>query len=125
MGRIFGFLSIVVTMAIGLWLYSTQIRTMSGSPATTTPKAAAEAVGVKNDLISIANAERGYLASEGRYGTLDELVSGKYITITGRPPYTYEVETDSDGFRVTATRTTPGSPTQVSIDQTMDIQSSD
>lgn len=125
MGRIFGFLSIVVTMAIGLWLYSTQIRTMSGSPATATPKAAAETVAVKNDLISIANAERGYLASEGRYASLDELVAGKYITITSRPPYTYEAEATTDGFRVTATRSGPGSPTQVSIDQTMEIQASE
>ena len=124
MGRIFGFLSIVVTMAVGLWLYSTQIHTMSATPATT-PKAAAEAVGVKNDLISIANAERGYLASEGRYGTLDELVAGKYITITSRPPYSYEAQATSDGFRITATRTTPGSPTQLSIDQTMEIETGD
>jgi hypothetical protein len=43
---------------------------------------------------------------KGKYASLDELISGNYITIKGeRPPYIYDVETTSGSFRATATRT--------------------
>ena len=82
--------------------------------------------GVKNDLIGIANAERGYMASQGRYASLEELTSGNYITIRGeRPPYFYDVQTTDDSFRVTATRTTKGAPAQLWITENMQVQASD
>ncbi len=122
MGRILGFVGLMMAMAIGMYVYSKQIETVSGTTAAATPKDAANITGIKNDLISIANAERGYFASEARYGSLDELVAGKYISISAeRPPYVYEVSTTSSGFLVTATRTTPGGPQQISIDETMQI----
>lgn len=125
MGRILGLLGVVVAMAIGLYVYSSQVKTMQASP-TSDPATAANITGVKTDLLSIANAERGYLAQEGHYASLDELVGGKYLTISGsRPPYTYDVETDNDGFRVTATRSGPGSPAKIWVDQTMEVQSSE
>jgi hypothetical protein len=81
---------------------------------------------VKNDLISIANAERGYLALQGKYASLDELTSGNYITTKGdRPPYTYDVEVTSGSFRATATRTTKGAPAQLWITESMQVQASD
>ena len=125
MGRILGLLGVVVAMATGLYVYSSQVKTMQASP-TSDPATAANITGVKTDLLSIANAERGYLAQEGHYASLDELVGGKYLTISGsRPPYTYDVETDNDGFRVTATRSGPGSPARIWVDQTMEVQSSE
>ena len=125
MGRALGFISILITLAVGAYIYSTQIQGVSKTGGGATPQAAANITGVKNDLISIANAERGYVAQQGKYASLDELISGKYITITGeRPPYVYDVSTSSDGFRVTATRNGPGSPAQIWIDQTMEVQTS-
>ena len=125
MGRILGLLGVVIAMAIGLYFYSSQIKTTENVP-TANPATAANITGVKTDLLSIANAERGYLAQEGHYASLDELVSGKYLTISGsRPPYSYDVETIGDGFRVTATRSGPGSPAKVWVDQTMEVQSSE
>jgi hypothetical protein len=60
-------------------------------------------------FIGIANAERGFMASQGKYASLNELISGNYITISGeRPPYFYDVETTPNSFRATATRTTKG-----------------
>ena len=35
--------------------------------------------GVKGDLLSIANAERSFNATEGHYGSLEDLVSGHYV----------------------------------------------
>ncbi len=123
MGRILGFVGLLMAMGIGLYLYSKQVETVSGAAGGATPQAAANIAGVKNDLISIANAERGYFASEGHYASsLDDLVAGKYITIGAeRPPYVYDVSATSSGFVVTATRTTPGSPTTISIDETMQV----
>ena len=125
MGRILGLLGVVIAMAIGLYVYSSQIKATEGVPAAD-PATAANITGVKADLLSIANAERGYLAQEGHYASFDELVSGKYLTSNGsRPPYSYDVETSGDGFRVTATRSGPGSPAKVWVDQTMEVQSSE
>jgi len=123
MGRAFGFIGTIVVMAVGMYLYSTQWKTAIAPGRGTTPAGTANVVGVKNDLISIANAERGFYATEQKYASLDELISGRYITIERqRPPYTYDVETTSSGFRVTATRDGAGGPAQFWIDETMQVQ---
>jgi hypothetical protein len=125
MGRALGFLGIVIVMAVGMYLYSNQLKEASAPGGAGTPTGTANIVGVKNDLISIANAERAYFATEQKYASLDELTEGKYITIERqRPPYTYDVATTSSGFRVTATRDSAGTPAQLWIDETMQVQSS-
>lgn len=124
MARALGFLSIVITMAVGMYIYSSQLK--SAAPAgTANPEASVNIIAVQNDLLSIARAERQYLAEKGSYASLNELVSANFVTIKGeRPPYSYQVETSSDSFRVTATRSTPGSPTQIWIDDSMQVHSS-
>ena len=125
MGRALGFLGIVIVMAVGMYLYSIQLKEASAPGGASTPTGTANIMGVKNDLISIANAERGYFATEQKYASLDELIAAKYITIERqRPPYTYDVATTSSGFRVTATRDSAGAPAQFWIDETMQVQSS-
>ena len=107
---------ILVVLAVGIYIYSVQLKNASApGGGSGTPTGTANILGVKNDLISIANAERGYFATQQKYASLDELVSGKYITIERqRPPYTYDVETTASGFKVTATRDSAGSPAQLS-----------
>ena len=126
MGRTFGFLGTIIVMAVGMYLYSLQLKNVSAPGGAGAPTGTANIVGVKNDLISIANAERGYFVTQQKYASLDELVSGNYITIERqRPPYTYDVETTTSGFRVTATRDSAGAPAQLWIDETMQVKSSD
>src|SRR5215469_12866533 len=126
MGRALGFIGTIVTMAIGMYIYSVQIKTLSPSTGGGNSEEVATITGVKNDLISIANAERGYLASQGKYASLDELLSGNYLTIKSeRPPYVYDVATTDGGFRGTATRTTKGAPAQLWITESMQVQASD
>ena len=125
MGRILGFAGIMVAMAVALFFYSKQVQSVS-EPAGNAGQSAINLTGVKNDLIAIANSERAFFAQESRYAPLGELVSAKYLSIrTERPPYTYDVETSSQGFRVTATRSASGSPAKLWIDETMQIQMSD
>ena len=126
MGRLFGFVGTVVTLAIGMYLYSLQIKTLAPSATSGNPEEAATLTGVKADLIAIANAERGYLATEGKYASLDELTTGNYLTTRGeRPPYIYAVEITASGFRATATRTTKGAPAQLWVTEDMQVQASD
>jgi hypothetical protein len=128
MGRVLGFLGTVITMAIGMYIYSLQVKTLSPGAGSGggNPEEVATITGVKNDLIGIANAERGFQASQGKYASLGELTSGNYLSIKGeRPPYVYDVETTSSSFRATATRTTKGAPAQLWITETMEVQASD
>ena len=126
MGRVLGFLGTVITMAIGMYIYSLQVKTLNPGTSGGNPEEVATITGVKNDLIGIANAERGYQASQGKYASLGELTSGNYLSIKGeRPPYIYDVETTSGNFRATATRTTKGAPAQLWITETMEVKASD
>jgi hypothetical protein len=124
--RVLGFLGTIVTMAIGVYIYSLQVKTLTPGAGSGNPEEVVTVTGVKNDLIGIATAERGYLASQGKYASLDELISGNYVSIKSeRPPYVYDVEVNSGGFRATATRTTKGAPAQLWITETMQVEASD
>lgn len=126
MGRALGFVGTIVTMAIGMYIYSLQVKAIDPTAASANKMEIATIAGVKNDLIAIGNAERGYMASEGKYASFEELTSGNYLTIKGeRPPYIYDVEVNSGSFRATATRTTKGAPAQLWITDSMQVQASD
>jgi len=129
MGRLFGFLGVVVVLGVGMYIYSRQAQSSSAAAGANNPKAAINITGVKSDLISIATAERRYYASEGKYASFDELISSNYITVARqRPPYSYEVETSSSGFRVVATRSGEagsGAPAQLSVDENMEFKTSE
>ena len=82
--------------------------------------------GVKNDLLAIAQAERAYMAQNGRYVSMDELVSSHTLSMSrpGRDGYEYSLETSANGFTITARFTRASElrfPTYV-IDQTMQIR---
>jgi len=125
MGRVLGFLGTIITVAIGMYIYSTQVKTLTPGAGSGNPEEVATIAGVKNDLIGLANAERGYFATQGKYASLDELKSTNYISVKGeRPPYIYDVEITSSGFQATATRTTKGAPAQLWIDESMQVQAS-
>lgn len=124
MRNAFGFLAMVIAAAIGMYIYSQQARSVSGSAPNANPETTVNVIGVKNDLIAIANAERQFNATEGRYASLDELMSGNYITVRGsRDTYRYNVETSGSSFRVTADSSAPGAPPHFWVDDSMVVQS--
>lgn len=128
MGRAFRFLSVVIVLAAGMYIYSRQMQSTSAPVGANSPKAAIKITAVRSDLLGIASAERQYFASEGKYASFDELVSSHYLTVARqRPPYTYEIQTRSGGFRVVATRSgdeASGTPAQLSVDENMEFQQS-
>ncbi len=129
MSRLFGFLSVIIVMAIGMYIYSKQMQSSSAEAGATNPAGAINITGVRSDLISIASAERRYFATEGKYVSLEELISSSNITVARqRLPYTYSVEVGSGSFRVVATRSgdnLSGTPAQLSVDENMQFQTSE
>ena len=119
-----GVLSLVIALAAGYWFYAANLKTTG---ATGTPTQVASIVGVKSDLLSIAQAERMYQASHGSYASLDELYSSGALTVrkSGRDGYMYSSETSAEGFTITAqcqaAQASDPCPS-FSIDQDMQIQ---
>jgi hypothetical protein len=125
LGRALGLIGTVITLAAGMYFYSLQVRNLQPSGDGGSGEAAL-ITGVKMDLIGIANAERGYAAAQGKYASMDDLISGGYLTIQhDRPPYIYDLSITSSGFSATATRSTKGSPTQMWVTESMEVQSSE
>jgi len=117
---------LLIVAAIAGLIYKYYLSHGEVSSAVANPTQTIDVTGVKNDLISIAQAERTYQAEHNSYGSLDELVSSGAMTLkkSGRDGYTYEVETASDSFRVVAhcpTATVPGC-TNYAVDQTLEVQ---
>jgi hypothetical protein len=117
---------LVVALIAGLIykFYFTRMQTSGMGSAT--PAQTIDVVGVKNDLIGIAQAERAYQAEHGSYASLDDLISSGGLTMkkTGRNGYTYDVETSASGFRAVAhcpAATSPGCQ-NYSVDQTMEVE---
>ncbi len=128
MGRLFGFVGLLTALAIGMYIYAKQAQSTSAATGANNPKAAINIVGVRGDLLGIAQAERSYFATEGKYGSLDELISSHALTVIHqRPPYTYDIETSGAGFRVVATRSgddNSGTPAEMSVDENMQFSQS-
>jgi hypothetical protein len=124
MGRVLGLLVVVVIVLLSYKLYFSHLQ--STGTGTNSPVQAINVVGVKNDLIAIAQAERAYQAEHGGYATLDQLTSGGAMTMvkSGRDGYIYDVETSSDGFRAVAHCPASASSgcTNWAVDQTMEVR---
>jgi hypothetical protein len=118
-------LSIVIVLAVGYWFYASSLKT-SATAAGGAPQQVISTVGVKSDLLSIAQAERIYQASHDSYASLDELYSSGALTVkkSGRDGYTYSAEASSDAFTITARCQAQSSTPcpSFSIDQNMQIE---
>jgi hypothetical protein len=115
--------SIVVVLGIGYWIYTTNFK---ANRAVAAPEQTISVVGVKSDLLSMAQAERMYQATHGSYASLDDLYSSGALTVlkSGRVGYSYSADVSSDSFMITARCQPQGSAPcpSFSIDQTMQVQ---
>lgn len=131
-----GLIGILVTAALGLGIYMYTLKQAAPGPDMVVTQNIS-LVGVKNDLISIAQAERLYYTQNGSYTDLSTLTSSgtMNITRTSRDGYTYSAETSGNTFTVTATYTPPPveNPAGVTpphfptftIDQSMEVRQLD
>ena len=124
MRAVLGFAAVLVAAAVMLFIYKNSLQ-QSQAAGAATPTQTINVVGVKNDLLAIAQAERTYQAEHNSVASLDELVSSGEMSMkkTGRDGYTYDVESTSEGFRVTAhcSAAIQGCTNYV-VDQTMEVR---
>jgi hypothetical protein len=125
MGRAFGFLSLILVVAAGAYIYMRQTQGVM-SAGTSNPTATVDLIGVRNDLLAIAQAERSHGAMQGGYVSIDALRTQGDLTITrdNRGPYSYSAELSDSAFRIVATYGGPensGMPKTISVDQTMQV----
>src|SRR5271170_1491456 len=128
MRSIAGLVSILVVALIAGMFYKFYFSQAQSAAGGTTPAQTIDIVGVKNDLIAIAQAERSYQAEHNSYASLDDLVSSGAMSLkkSGRDGYIYDVSTSNDGFRVTATCPAARYPgcANYTIDQNMEVRPS-
>jgi hypothetical protein len=125
MGRAFGFISLIIVVGIGAYIYMHQTQSVM-SAGTSNPTATVDLIGVRNDLLAIAQAERSHQASQGAYVSIEALRSQGDLTMTrdNRGPYNYSAEISDGSFRIVATYSGPessGMPKTLSVDQTMQV----
>jgi hypothetical protein len=125
MGRAFSFVALLAVLAFGSWYYMRQTQNVM-SAGTASPTATVDLIGVRNDLLAMAQAERSHAALKGSYVSLDELRSDGDLTMQRdrRGAYTYSAEVTGSSFRIVATYSGPensGLPKSLSIDQTMQV----
>ena len=101
MRSILGILGLVIVLAIAY-----RLNTSSLDPAKAgSPKQQIDVVGIQSDLLSMAQAERLYFASNGTYATLDQLQQSGNIQFQGTNHRGYAFDIEIDGlkhFRITA-----------------------
>jgi len=124
LGSLVGLLVVALIAGLIYKNYIEKVQSTSGM----TPVQTINMVGVKNDLLAIAQAERAYQAEHGTYASLGELTSSGALTMTrtSRDGYVYDVDTSASGFRVFThcpVATVPGCQNW-SVDQTMEVQPS-
>ena len=127
MGRLFGFVGLLAALAVGAYLYSQEAQSSIGGTNAAAPTATVNVIGIQNDLLALANAERSHLALEGKYASLDELLaSGDIRTKPNRGSCSYDASVSETSFRITATcsgQAPSGMARVFSIDETMQIHS--
>jgi hypothetical protein len=122
--------SLLVFVAVAFVIYEFAFKKMASSDVGTAPTQAISLTGVRGDLLQIAQAERGGVATNGKCSTLDELLSSGALTMTRpeRDGYTYEVSCSGAEFQVIAQHppAPAGSPIRyptLSIDSNMELKS--
>ena len=123
MKAISGVLGLVLAVAIVYMVYVTQFGGEKSGPP---PKQQIDLAAVRSDLLSLAQAERRYHATNGAYATLEQLREAGDVQFkgAGRRGYEYSFEVDgAQHFRITAKPADPARadwPT-LSIDETMQM----
>jgi Tfp pilus assembly protein PilE len=95
---------LMVGAALIFVVYHSYLKSMPVTDSGTAPTQAISLTGVRSDLLQIAQAERGYIASNGHCASLDELISSNSISMTRteRDGYSYTVECAGGEFTATA-----------------------
>ena len=101
--RAFGLISVVIVLCVGFFIYQ---RSAEEVVQTGSPQEQIDVAAIRQRLLTIAQTERQYQASNGKYATLDELATAQLLPGgTEQRGYTYSAEIGASGFTITATPT--------------------
>ena len=119
--RVFGLLGVVIVLAVGLYLYQRDIESVpEGNPVQQI-----DTVAIRQRLLTIAQTERQYQVTNGKFATLEELAAADLLPGgTEQRGYTYTAEAGATAFTITATPTAAdkaGWPT-LSVDNTLEVK---
>jgi hypothetical protein len=107
MMRAFGILGVVIVLCVGYFVYqrsATEVTETGGG----SPQEQIDVAAIRQRLLTIAQTERQYQASNGKYATLEELAGANLLPGgTEQRGYRYTAEVRSTGFTITATPTDP------------------
>jgi hypothetical protein len=119
---------LLVGAALLFVVYRFYLKKMPVTDEGTAPTQAISLTGVRSDLLQIAQAERGYIATNGHCASLDELVSSNSLSVTrtGRDGYSYTLECSGGEFTASARHlpapaSSPIRYPNFAIDSTMDL----
>jgi hypothetical protein len=102
MRAILGMLGLFMAVGIGYLIYSAGF---GGGKGGTPPKQQIDVVGVRMELLSLAQAEKRHAASSGSFATLEKLQNEGSVLFKGSEyhGYTYEINVaDDQHFQITA-----------------------
>lgn len=118
--RIFGLLAVIIVLGIGLFMYKRSIEALPGG----SPQETVDTVAIRQRLLTIAQTERQYQATNSKYATLEELEKADLLPGgMEQRGYTYSAEISGTSFTITATPTAADKaawPT-LSINETMQV----
>jgi hypothetical protein len=95
---------LLVGAALIFVVYHFYLKSMPTTDSGTTPTQAISLTGVRSDLLQIAQAERGYIATNGRCAALEELISANSLSMarSERDGYSYTLECSGGDFTAAA-----------------------
>lgn len=101
--RIFGILGVVIVLCAGFFVYQRSIEDISEGGS---PQEQIDTTAIRQRLLTIAQTERQYQASNGRYATLEELAGDNLLPGgTEQRGYTLTANVTATRFTITATPT--------------------
>ena len=123
------FVALLIVLCVGWYFYT---HSAAGKPTSLqSARSTIDITAVKNDLIAIAQAERGYQAEHGAYTDIADLMKAGNLNLMhdSRGPYIYSSDASATDFHIYAKCVTAneqdtscnGVPQQLSIDPTMQI----
>jgi hypothetical protein len=101
--RIFGILGVVIVLCAGFFIYQRSIAEISEDGS---PQEQIDTTAIRQRLLTIAQTERQYQASNGKYATLEQLADDNLLPGgTEQRGYTFTSSITATGFTITATPT--------------------
>ena len=122
-------IGLVVVAGVLLGFYAFSLKKLPVTDSVTAPTQAISLTGVRSDLLSIANAERGNVALNSQCASLSDLISSGSLSMSRpeRDGYSYTVNCSGPDFTVTARHAPAPAGSAIryptlAIDQSMQIR---